>query len=114
MWRTTARQRLTPGFAEGLRPRRAVTGGDGQVPRAALSWDVRADVAQLVEHFTRNEGVRGSNPRVGFPDLNQNYLLSAFFESPSTPRCDGAGRREVASKSQKCHLAATQMPPGWQ
>ena len=24
-----------------------------------------ADVAQLVEHFTRNEGVRGSNPRVG-------------------------------------------------
>src|SRR3977135_1334765 len=33
--------------------------------RAALSWDVGADVAQLVEHFTRNEGVRGSNPRVG-------------------------------------------------
>jgi len=29
--------------------------------------DVRvADVAQLVEHFTRNEGVRGSSPRVGF------------------------------------------------
>ena len=27
---------------------------------------VGADVAQLVEHFTRNEGVRGSNPRVGF------------------------------------------------
>jgi hypothetical protein len=26
---------------------------------------VPADVAQLVEHFTRNEGVRGSNPRVG-------------------------------------------------
>ena len=25
----------------------------------------RADVAQLVEHFTRNEGVRGSSPRVG-------------------------------------------------
>src|ERR671933_161863 len=24
-----------------------------------------ADVAQLVEHFTRNEGVRGSSPRVG-------------------------------------------------
>ena len=28
----------------------------------------RADVAQLVEHFTRNEGVRGSSPRVGFQD----------------------------------------------
>ena len=26
-----------------------------------------ADVAQLVEHFTRNEGVTGSNPGVGFP-----------------------------------------------
>ena len=26
---------------------------------------VFADVAQLVEHFTRNEGVRGSSPRVG-------------------------------------------------
>jgi ribosomal protein S18 acetylase RimI-like enzyme len=25
-----------------------------------------AGVAQLVEHFIRNEGVRGSNPRVGF------------------------------------------------
>ena len=26
-----------------------------------------ADVAQLVEHFTRNEGVPGSSPGVGFP-----------------------------------------------
>src|SRR3954466_5459435 len=26
---------------------------------------VRADVAQLVEHFTRNEGVGGSSPPVG-------------------------------------------------
>jgi predicted nucleotidyltransferase len=26
-----------------------------------------ADVAQLVEHFTRNEGVPGSNPGVGSP-----------------------------------------------
>src|SRR5438270_8373679 len=29
----------------------------------------QADVAQLVEHFTRNEGVRGSNPRVGFEPI---------------------------------------------
>jgi hypothetical protein len=28
-----------------------------------------ADVAQLVEHFTRNEGVPGSSPGVGFLDL---------------------------------------------
>ena len=39
---------------------------------APASWQAgqmrgkRADVAQLVEHFTRNEGVRGSSPRVGF------------------------------------------------
>ncbi len=33
-------------------------------------WQLRlstnADVAQLVEHFTRNEGVPGSSPGVGF------------------------------------------------
>src|SRR5271165_2624960 len=29
-------------------------------------YSQNADVAQLVEHFTRNEGVRGSSPRVGF------------------------------------------------
>ena len=48
-----------------------------RVPRAALSWDVRADVAQLVEHFTRNEGVRGSNPRVGFPATELTYRFFA-------------------------------------
>ena len=34
-----------------------------------------ADVAQLVEHFTRNEGVPGSSPGVGLPDL-QGFLDS--------------------------------------
>ena len=34
--------------------------------RGTLNCDQHADVAQLVEHFTRNEGVHGSNPRVGF------------------------------------------------
>ena len=33
--------------------------------RPRLESHPHADVAQLVEHFTRNEGVRGSNPRVG-------------------------------------------------
>ena len=37
----------------------------------------RADVAQLVEHFTRNEGVRGSNPRVGYEKAPQ--IVGAFF-----------------------------------
>jgi hypothetical protein len=56
-----------------------------------------ADVAQLVEHFTRNEGVRGSNPRVGFLQLARlrdtalakadvGALLGHFFvpEVPTT------------------------------
>jgi predicted nucleotidyltransferase len=34
-------------------------------PAAAARLPDRADVAQLVEHFTRNEGVPGSNPGVG-------------------------------------------------
>ena len=37
---------------------------DGSRPR--LDWGSPADVAQLVEHFTRNEGVPGSSPGVGF------------------------------------------------
>ena len=32
---------------------------------AALHFGRLADVAQLVEHFTRNEGVPGSSPGVG-------------------------------------------------
>ena len=35
---------------------------------AALHLRLAADVAQLVEHFTRNEGVPGSSPGVGFQD----------------------------------------------
>ena len=34
-------------------------------PRGGASIREPADVAQLVEHFTRNEGVSGSNPLVG-------------------------------------------------
>jgi hypothetical protein len=36
-----------------------------------------ADVAQLVEHFTRNEGVPGSSPGVGF--LNQAICSRMAF-----------------------------------
>jgi hypothetical protein len=38
----------------------------------------RADVAQLVEHFTRNEGVRGSNPRVGYREGLQMQAFSCY------------------------------------
>ena len=36
-----------------------------ELTHGAPTRGASADVAQLVEHFTRNEGVRGSNPRVG-------------------------------------------------
>src|SRR5437867_2992170 len=35
-------------------------------PAKRLRFEDPADVAQLVEHFTRNEGVPGSSPGVGF------------------------------------------------
>jgi hypothetical protein len=37
----------------------------------------RADVAQLVEHFTRNEGVGSSSLPVGSPDLQSGNPVSA-------------------------------------
>ena len=40
----------------------------------------RADVAQLVEHFTRNEGVPGSNPGVG---LRSRVAIGTFAERAS-------------------------------
>jgi ribosomal protein S18 acetylase RimI-like enzyme len=45
-----------------------------------------AGVAQLVEHFIRNEGVRGSNPRVGF---------SPALTDPSTPQLRTGGVDDV-------------------
>ncbi len=42
-----------------------------------------ADVAQLVEHFTRNEGVRGSSPRVGF---GKPWKAPAFWADDSRGR----------------------------
>jgi hypothetical protein len=60
---------------------------------AALSWDVRADVAQLVEHFTRNEGVRGSNPRVGSPKfLTEKLDLQLFTVNSCGDDLFGADR----------------------
>src|SRR5215213_8504232 len=51
-----------------IRARRATSTID-QSGRPPLSFARRADVAQLVEHFTRNEGVPGSNPGVGFQEV---------------------------------------------
>src|SRR5665648_957523 len=42
----------------------------------------RADVAQLAEHITRNDGVLGSIPSVGSKKVQQT---AAFQDSPSLP-----------------------------
>jgi hypothetical protein len=48
-------------------------GGPGALNCAARGplAGARADVAQLAEHFTRNEGVRGSSPRVGSSEVRR-------------------------------------------
>ena len=48
-------------------------------PARAGTIGACADVAQLVEHFTRNEGVRGSSPRVGFMETTAVAGISICF-----------------------------------
>ena len=66
-WRRPRRQRI------GLAP--------------ALHSDGLADVAQLVEHFTRNEGVRGSNPRVGFVEHLEMRVFAWVARRPRGREC---------------------------
>jgi hypothetical protein len=42
----------------------AMSSDSGSTPLASTTNLLRADVAQLAEHFTRNEGVGGSNPSI--------------------------------------------------
>jgi hypothetical protein len=53
-----------------------------------------ADVAQLVEHFTRNEGVPGSSPGVGSRWICR-YFLRRTAHGPDTP-WNTYGTRQVA------------------
>jgi hypothetical protein len=48
----------------------------GHESRSIREIPASADVAQLVEHFTRNEGVRGSSPRVGLRKAPQMARFS--------------------------------------
>ncbi len=48
---------------------RALSSPDGARAGAGTLARTHADVAQLVEHFTRNEGVPGSSPGVGFHEM---------------------------------------------
>ena len=54
------------------------------VAGARLDFPLPADVAQLVEHFTRNEGVRGSNPRVGSFDFRGTSYANRVRKSPGS------------------------------
>src|SRR2546425_4055207 len=54
----------TPKRTTAMTPKRRMESAQ-LAEKRGLYWLSLADVAQLVEHFTRNEGVRGSNPRVG-------------------------------------------------
>jgi hypothetical protein len=49
---------------------------DRSLGRKAATLRGLADVAQLVEHFTRNEGVPGSSPGVGFvTQVRRRFLV---------------------------------------
>jgi hypothetical protein len=67
-----------------------------------------ADVAQLVEHFTRNEGVGSSSLPVGFPAI-------AARSSVNAGRLDGLriahdSSPEGVSGHQRQHFASTALP----
>ena len=52
-----------------------------------------ADVAQLVEHFTRNEGVPGSIPGVGFPKA---LVIRVFYASSAGSTASGGHKTLLA------------------
>ena len=73
-----------------------------------------ADVAQLVEHFTRNEGVRGSSPRVGFASCLQTGTIARASGHlrkvtvsqicPKRRRLVGASGHADADGERACHI----------
>ncbi len=84
-----------------------------------------ADVAQLVEHFTRNEGVPGSNPGVGFKERPGKRPLSFPARSASKPTRQhfhqhrsqdplplrGSRPKSSAERRASAHSVSTCRPP---
>jgi hypothetical protein len=82
----------------------------GPIPQRRYDPGRDADVAQLVEHFTRNEGVRGSSPRVGFND--RDLLLADLLKTQHIAvGLEGVDPRRIASGDRRrmllrAHLVA--------
>ena len=57
---------------------------------------LRADVAQLVEHFTRNEGVRSSNLLIGSTTFSEYAFMIVRIDSPNHSGIDGHSAQSVA------------------
>src|ERR1700691_1410774 len=67
--------RCSRSYERAPRPLAVACAAEDRYLPTSLASNSRADVAQLVEHFTRNEGVRGSSARVG---LEESTWILAF------------------------------------
>src|SRR2546425_12989630 len=85
----------TPKRTTAMTPKRRMESAQ-LAEKRGLYWLSLADVAQLVEHFTRNEGVRGSSPRVGSPKSS----AQAEFSFAGEPTLWRGGRTRVARASR--------------
>ena len=75
----------------------------GRITRFCRQFAVDADVAQLVEHFTRNEGVAGSSPAVGLKPLQiARTHLRLIGSSPTSPLVKVAYRIPRKSLQATC------------
>ncbi len=81
----------------------------GELRPVSLGFGAPADVAQLVEHFTRNEGVSGSNPLGGSLSL---LLLAARYEPLSCPRIAPASRTDASISTRRIDTLSTLIPNG--
>jgi hypothetical protein len=70
----------------------------------------RADVAQLAEHFTRNEGVGGSSPPVGFKKGPQSGSFP--FRDPTSPSvmCPGYVARRTDDRRHARRAERPRLP----
>jgi hypothetical protein len=68
---------------------------------AAARYDaLRADIAQLVEHFTRNEGVPGSSPGVGLPRRSHGEARMPTDPHPSVHAYDPVAEAEEVRRAR--------------